>query len=305
MIPQLLLYKILQLFVIMVLGFVLVKAKIIKSGDSVILSKLTLYLFMPAIILNSFNVRITDGIITGLGIAFAISILIHIMLLIADFIFKKAFRATGTERASIMYSNSGNLIIPIVSFILGDEWVIYSCAFLIVSIIFMFTHGISLFSREQKFDIKKILLNVNMIAVFVGFIIMFTGFRMPVFVSDITTSLSGMIAPAGMLIAGMLAADIDFGKMLKNKRLYFVCIARLVICPLFILALLKVIMMFASFENAYEIILIPYLASITPTATTILQFSQIYDKDAEYSVVINALTTVGCIATMPLMVALF
>lgn len=305
MIPQLLLYKILQLFVIMVLGFVLVKAKIIKSGDSVLLSKLTLYLFMPAIILNSFNVDVTGEIMEGLGIAFAVSIMIHILLLGTDFIFKKTIKATGTERASIMYSNAGNLVIPIVSFVLGDEWVIYSCAFLVVEIVFMWTHGICLFLQDKKINIKKILLNVNMIAVFVGFIIMFSGFRFPAFVSDITTSLSGMIAPAGMLIAGMLAADIDFKKMLKNKRLYFVCFARLIICPLVVLALLKIVMMFVSIENEYEIMLIPYLASITPTATTILQFSQIYGNDSDYSVVINALTTVGCIATMPLLVAVF
>lgn len=34
MIPQLLLYKIMQLFAVMLLGFIIVKAKVVKSADS-------------------------------------------------------------------------------------------------------------------------------------------------------------------------------------------------------------------------------------------------------------------------------
>ena len=62
MIAQLLLYKIIKLFLIMTLGFVLVKAKLVKSEDSMVLSKLSLYLFMPAVIINAFNVEMTNDI---------------------------------------------------------------------------------------------------------------------------------------------------------------------------------------------------------------------------------------------------
>ena len=44
MIPLLLLYKIGQLFAVMVLGFVLVKARVVRSEDSVVLSRISLYL---------------------------------------------------------------------------------------------------------------------------------------------------------------------------------------------------------------------------------------------------------------------
>ena len=60
--------------------------------------------------------------------------------------------------------NAGNLIVPIVTYVLGEEWVIYSSAFLIVQLVFLWTHGVRLFS-DDKLSIKKIILNVNMIAV--------------------------------------------------------------------------------------------------------------------------------------------
>ena len=304
MIAQLLLHKIIQLFIIMILGFVLVKTKLVKSEDSAVLSKLSLYLFMPAVIINAFNVEMTSDIMMGLIIAFFVAILIHIVLLVLDYILKKYFKAINVERASIMYSNAGNLIVPIVTYILGEEWLIYSSAYLIVQLVFLWTHGVRLFS-DQKIGLKKILLNVNMLAVIFGFIIMILRLRLPNFIGEITSSLSAMLAPSGMIIAGMLAASVDFKKMLKIKRLYLVMIARLVICPVIIMFLLKGISLILSIPDIKNIMLISYLASITPAASTVMQFSQIYGKDSYYATAINAITTVGCVISMPLLVLFF
>lgn len=304
MISYLLLYKILQLFIIMILGFLLVKAKVVESKDSIVLSKLSLYLFMPAVIINSFNITITDKIVKGIILSFATAIFIHIVLVVLDYIFKKFFKATCVERASIMYSNAGNLIIPIVSFVLGEEWVLYSCPFLIVQLVFLWTHGIGLFS-DEKISLKKILLNVNVIAVLAGFILMLSPIKLPEFIGDITSSLGGMLGPVGMIIAGMLAARINFAKMLKNKRLYMVFAARLIVCPIIVMLLLKAGLRLIGFDNTHTIMLISYLASITPSASTIMQFSQIYGKDADYATVINVITTVGCIVTMPMLIMFF
>ena len=300
----LLLQKVLQLFLIMILGFVVVKTKLVKSEHSMVLSKLSLYLFMPSVIINSFNVKVTGDILKGLGAAFAVAVFIHIVLMLVDFISKRVFKATNVERASVIYSNAGNLVVPIVSFVLGEEWLIYGSAFLIVQIVFLWTHGVKLFSGE-RLSVQKILLNVNVIAVFVGFIMLAFGLRLPTFLSDVTTSLGGMLAPTGMIIAGMLAASVDFGKMLKKGRLYVVSAARLIICPAIIVLLLKVILLRLKIANAETILLISYIASITPVASTVMQFAQIHGRDAEYATAINVFTTVVCIGTMPLMIMLF
>ena len=304
MIAQLLLYKISQLFLIMALVFSLVKVKLVKSEDSVLLSKLSLYLFMPSVIINVFNVEMTNDIVRGLIIAFSVAILIHSVLLVMDCLLNKYFKATSVERASIMYSNAGNLIVPIVTYVLGEEWLIYSSAYLIVQLVFLWTHGVKLFS-DEKISLKKILLNVNMLAVISGFLIMFLGVRLPKFVSEVTSSLGSMLAPAGMIIAGMLAASVDFKKMLKVKRLYFVTIARLLICPVIIMFLLKGISLIVKMPDIDTVMLIAYFASITPAASTVMQFSQIFGKDSDYATAINAVTTVGCMITMPLLIMFF
>ena len=303
MIPQLLLYKILQLFVAMAFGFILVKCRVLKSEDSGVLSKISLYLLMPSAIINSFNKELTPEVARGIGLAFATAIIIHAILMLLDFVGKKFLHTTSVERASIMYSNAANLIIPIVSFVLGEEWVIYSCAFMSVQLVFLWTHGIKLFSG--KLNLKKIVLNVNIISIAIGALIMFLGLRLPAFVGDITSSFGGMLGNVGMLIAGMMAANIDYKTTVTNPRLYLVLAMRMLVYPLITLGIVKIILMCVSTPNAESVLLISYLASITPSAATIMQFARIHNTEPEYSAAINIITTIVCVGTMPAFVAFY
>ena len=79
---------------------------------------------------------------------------------------------------------------------------------------------------------------------------------------------------------------------------------RLVGCPLVMLPLMKILKeIFAS--GADKVLLISFLACITPSAATIMQFAQITDNNEDYATAINILSTVLCIATMPVFVELY
>ena len=305
MIPLLLLYKIAQLFIVMVIGFLLVKMRVVKSTDSVVLSRLALYLLMPAAIINSFNVKLTGEILSGFALAVGAGILLHAMLLCVDAVFARVAKGTAVERASVFYSNAGNLIIPIVSFILGGEWVIYSLGFMSVQLCLVWSHGVGLFEHTRRVKIMKILLNPNIVAIAIGLVIMLSGITLPDFATDITSSLGGVLGYVGMLIAGMTAAGLDFKKMAKNSRLYVTTAMRVVICPLISLGLLLLLRLLVSIEGTEEILLISFLATMTPSAATVMQLAQIHDTEVEYSVAINILTTLAACVTMPLFVLLY
>lgn len=305
MIPLLLLYKIAQLFAVMVIGFALVKMRVVKTSDSVVLSRLALYLLMPSAIINSFNVKLTEEILGGFALAVGAGIALHIMLVGIDAIFARVAHGTAVERASVMYSNAANLIIPIVSFVLGAEWVIYSLGFMTVQLCFIWSHGISLFERGKGINLKKILLNPNIIAIAIGLVILLSGFTLPEFVTDITGSLGGVLGYVGMLIAGMTAAGLDFKKMAKYRRLYLTTAMRVIVCPAISLCLLLAARFLVNIPSSTEILLISFLATMTPSAATVMQLSQIYDTEVEYSVAINILSTVVACATMPLFVLIY
>ena len=44
------------------------------------------------------------------------------------------------EQVNIIYSNAAALVIPIVQALLGEKYVVYSCAFVIVQLVLLWTH---------------------------------------------------------------------------------------------------------------------------------------------------------------------
>lgn len=305
MVASLLLYKIAQLFLVMMLGFLLVKLRLVRSADAAVLSRISLYLLMPCAIIESFQVELTDKVLTGLLFAVAAAVLVHLLLFGVDFVYARLAGADRIERASVFYSNAGNLIIPIVTFCLGGEYVIYSTAFLAVQLVLIWTHGVCFFVGKEGRSLKKILLNINLLAILVGIALLVLGLRLPAFLGDITSSLGSMVGYVGMLIAGMTAASVDFSAMIRRRRLYAVCLMRTVVAPLLAFCLLLGILAVCHIADGEKILLITFLATMTPTAATVLQLAQIHDTEPDYAVAINVITTVLSCATMPLFVLLY
>ena len=71
------------------------------------------------------------------------------------------------------------------------------------------------------------------------------------------------------------------------------------------LLLLKLVLSVVQAENAYSILLISFLACMTPSAATVMQFAQLHRKDTDFAVAVNVLSTLVSIATMPLFVWLY
>ena len=305
MVASLLLYKIAQLFLVMMLGFLLVKLRLVRSADAAVLSRISLYLLMPCAIIESFQVELTDKVLTGLLFAVAAAVSVHLLLFVVDFVYARLAGADRIERASVFYSNAGNLIIPIVTFCLGGEYVIYSTAFLVVQLVLIWTHGVCFFVGKEGRSLKKILLNINLLAILVGIVLLVLGLRLPAFLGDITSSLGSMVGYVGMLIAGMTAASVDFSAMIRRRRLYAVCLMRTAVAPLLAFGLLLGILAVFHIADGEKILLITFLATMTPTAATVLQLAQIHDTEPDYAVAINVITTVLSCATMPLFVLLY
>ena len=103
----LLMEQIIQLFLMIFMGFLIVKAKLLNSEDSKILSIIVLYLIIPCVIINAFQVDYTPQTVKGLLIALVGSVMTQVILLIVVSILGRVFHLNEVEVASIYYSNSG------------------------------------------------------------------------------------------------------------------------------------------------------------------------------------------------------
>ena len=301
----LLMQQIVQLFLMIFMGYLIVKTGLVRDDDSKVLSKIILYLIVPCVIINAFQVDYTTDTVKGLLIAFAASVMTQVILLVVISVAGKLLHLNEVEVASVYYSNSGNLIVPIVTFILGQEWVLYGCVFMSVQLVFLWTHCKKIISREASYDWKKIILNINMISIFIGVVLFFTKIRLPEIIGNTLASVGTMIGPASMIVTGMLFAGMNLKQIFANKRVYFITFLRLIVVPLIALLLIKFSNLASFSADGNKIMLIVFLAIITPSASTVTQMCQVYGNDSKYASAINVMTTLLSIITMPVMVMLF
>ena len=209
----LLMEQIAQLFIVLLMGYIVVKAKLLKPSDSKVLSVVFVYLIMPCVVLNAFQIDDTPEIRAGLLYSMAIAVGMHVVFLAFDTVIRRPLKLDAVERVNIIYSNAAALVIPLVQALLGSEYVVYSCAFVIVQLILLWTHASACLQGSTKLEWKKILTNVNLIAIVAGALLYLLHISLPVPIVSTLSSVGNMIGPMGMLLAGMAIAEVPLKKV--------------------------------------------------------------------------------------------
>lgn len=301
----LLMQQICQLFIMVSFGYLLVKTKTLKSEDSKVLSKVALFIVTPCAILTSFMIEFTPDKLLGLGLAVTGALIVHIIFIPLTNLLSKVFGFTPIEKATIIYSNAGNLIIPLVGALLGKEWVLYTSGYMMVQTVLMWTHAKNLVCNEQSYNLKKIFLNINVIAVSIGIIVFLLQIQLPELVVTTMDRVGAMIGPLAMFVIGMLIGQMNIKDIFIKKRAYLISFMRLIIYPLIIIIVFKWSGLTTISNDANQIFLITILATSAPAAATITQFAQLYDNDPKYASSMNVMSVIFSIVTMPLLVMLY
>ena len=220
MISILLLKKIAELFVMIFMGYALVRCKQMTVEDSRPLSVVSLYLLNPCVIISSFQIQRTPELMNSLALSLAGALLILSSFVIIGTLLRRPLHMGSVEQASITYSNCANLLIPIIASILGPEWVIFANVFYVVQMFLFWTHCKTLISGERSISLRKLFLNPNIIACFVGGILFLANIRLPAIVGNAVSTIGGMLGPVGMLITGMLMAGVDLKKIIRDPGVW-------------------------------------------------------------------------------------
>lgn len=298
--------KITQLTLIVLLGYALVKYRFLKSEESYPLSVIGLYIISPATLISAFQIDYSPEILNGLFLSFAMAGILSALLIFIGWLFKPLFKLDNLEHAASIYSNSGNLIIPIVASLFGEEWVIYSTGFIVVQNVLFWSHLRMLLCGKGNVSFKKIMLNINILAIIVGMLLFAFQIKLPNVIGGTFSTLAQMIGPMAMFVAGMLIASIPLAEILRNKRIYLVAFLRLILIPLILLVIIKLCGFGSWIEgNGETVAMISFLATISPSAATVTQMALVYGQNAQKASAIYGVTTLLCVITMPLIIALY
>ena len=236
------------LFVTLALpGYLLVKAKVLDSQHSGVLSKLLMYVGMPFLILSGTvnNISFDKALIIKLiltstvGIAFTFAMFFISKPITA---MEKSEKTRGMMRFCMAFSNNGFLGIPLAVAVFGADSPVMTVLVIlnIITNILMYTLGVYLVSGDKsRISLKKAFLNPVLIAFIVGVVLNLM--KVNTYIPEISTfssHFSGLVTPLSMTILGMKMAEIKFVSLFKSPRMYYVCSMKLVAFPCIILALL-------------------------------------------------------------------
>ncbi len=297
--------KILSMLLACLVGFVVVRVGILKTEDSSVLSKVLAFICSPCAIVSAFQVEFTSDKAVGLLIALGLAIAIHVIYIAGARVLGETIGMSRVERAAVVYSNAGYLVIPLVYSVLGPEWVFYTCAYSTVQTILLWTHCKSLVGNDGRIQWKAILVNPNFLAIYAGIFMFLTGLRFPGVLQATMSDFSSLLGPLSMVIIGLLIGDEKLPELFKVKRSYFICFLRLIAIPLLTVGLFFLISKVIYHPELERIMLIVLWATAAPVGTMVAQLSQIYGTDGQYAGRLNLISVLLCLVTMPLVTYVF
>lgn len=311
--------QILIIFIIIIIGIICYRIKLIDEATNAKLSNILLMLVNPMVIFVAYQRSFSSELLEGLLISLLLSIITHVVsILIAYLLIRKKKRETiiidgirikkyvdnkdaAVERANAIYSNVGFMGIPLVNGIFGTEGVFYVTASITIFNIFLWTQGVIMMSGNKEWSFKammKKLMSPSIIAIVIGLICFLFQIMVPTVVKDAFTHIANLNTPFAMLIAGVTIGRTDLRKLLKKFRVFYVTFLKLILIPILLL------LVYSRFPMNETVFTTAVIMAAAPSATTGILFSIKYGRNSVLSAEIFTVTTLLCAVTIPLMVRL-
>lgn len=284
---------------LMTVGYIARKAKLISEESNKDLSKIVLQVVNPSVIFMSYQTDLKPELVRNLLLTFALSALSFAVFIAGAYIFirPKEGRKVEIERFSSIYSNCGFMGIPLVNALFGMEGVFYLTAFITVFNILAWTHGVILITGEK--DVKSIvsvLYSPTIIAIVLGLICFFTQIRLPEIPSQTLKFLADLNTPLAMIVSGVTIAGTNIPALVKKTGIYKVCFMKLILLPI----LLSVILCFVPADEKIRLTIL--VAASAPPAAMCTLLCIRSGKDSLYASEIFTAGTILSVITLPLVV---
>ncbi|MBQ9784630.1 MAG: AEC family transporter [Clostridia bacterium] len=249
------------LFLLILIGFVLAKTKILPQEAAKVLAKLENWIFIPALMLKTFMDDFTVDRLGRSGSIFlfsagALVVITPLAILISRVLAKDTF-TRNIFTYGLAFSNFGYMGISVVAAVFpqyASDYLVFTMPLYIL--IYMWGVPALLMKDGEKTTFRqnlKSLLNPMFIGMFIGMAIGLLRSVLPVggvpqaiqpslyALDSVIGALKSCMSPVAMLLTGITVANIDFKKTFTNLQIYSVTAVRLLVLPLVFLSIFKLL----------------------------------------------------------------
>lgn len=303
---QVILMQMIQLFLVIALGYFLFKMKLLDVDLNKKLTTLLLSVTTPAMIVSSvLSTTVTQGL-NDILFVFAVGFAIYLIMPVLGFFIVKVLRIPLPQQGlyifMTVFSNIGFMGFPVMKAIFGNEAVFFTAIFNMIFNLFVFTAGIMIMNygtgQKVKLDPRN-LLSPGVIASLVALLIYFTGIKLPDVLSSTVTMIGDITTPMAMLLIGSTLANIPLKEVFSELRIYPYTIIKQIIVPIIAYPILNM------FIGDPLILGITLIMISMPVANSAVLFATEYEGDVSLAAKTVFMTTLLSVVTIPLIVALF
>lgn len=228
--------QMLYLFLCILIGYVLNKAKILPEDAGTVLSKLENYVFMPALVINSFRANCTVENLRSNGWALLTSLLFlaisaGLALVLAPRFTKNA-EEVGLYRYSLCITNFGFMGNALVQGLLGDEMLFRYLIFTLPMSFFVYSVGVVWLTAGKRKFTPKMLLSPMIFSVLIGIALGVAQLQLPSFLSKTLSGCSSCFSAVAMILTGFIIAKYVLRGLVKRWNVYALSAVRMVLIPL-------------------------------------------------------------------------
>ena len=310
--------QMLVMFVIMLTGYILRKGNFIPNGSSAVISKMLAFVISPALTLYNQIVMCSPKTFTENSRLMLYGVVIVVIAILISYPLSALFVRNREKDAKLEYQrqifkyaitfgNFGYMGNYIILGIWGDEMFFKYTMFTFLMNVAVYAWGICILvpksqnSRSVWSNLKSGLLTPPMLALVIGMFLGLTRLSqyVPAFMTTALKNAGDCMGPMAMFLAGIIIGEYNFSELLRNKKVYFVTLLRLIVLPAIFVGILKLM------NIAEDIIILTLIAYATPMGMNTIVFPAAYGGDTKTGASMTMISTVLSVATIPFMYYIF
>lgn len=301
-----LLNKMVIFIVLMLVGYIGARRNILSKDFAKGLSTLVMNVFLTCSILNSVisdPPEFTGGELVNIMLILSLTMLISYAV---AFVCVRLFRINRDNGAlnelSMGVANNVFIGMPVAQELFGSAGVLYCALSCIPFNLLLYTYGVwrlkhgkggSTDAGASSMRLKDVL-TIPLFATLVALVIFIIQPPIPRFISELIGTTASATMPVSMIVIGATLGNVNFLDAFREKRVYILCLVRLIICPLIVMALLSLL------TSAPDLFGTSVIIAACPTAVVVSVLALQYDYEASYSSKYILASTVLSMVTLPI-----
>lgn len=306
--------QMLILFAMMFTGYLIFRLHWVTEDTTSRLSSLVVNVFNPFLTISS----VFGKSISSTGNAFWENLILvglfYLILFLTGLFLIIVLRPDSTQspifRLLTLLPNCGFMGIPVVSALLGTEYIIYVAIYMLAYNIILYTYGIFLVARSapdtqdtesERQGYKKlrlILCNPGVVSAIIALVFFFGNVPVPEGVQTFCNYMGNPCVPLSMMLIGCSLAASHIPSMLKNIRIYGFILVKMLALPI-------LCSFFTSLLPFDDNILRLFLIMLSmPAGSMVVLVTEEYGGQTECAASGVVLSTLASIVTIPI-VSLF